>query len=577
MLYQIVVGDFRKPLSSGWEEDIADPLLREDIAAAVCGDPARRLRSPAQLAERLQNLDARRHERDRLEAERQQQQTSDRKRAEARARRPWIALALIMLLALSGSLYLLHRRSATASVPSLKSVAVLPFQNVGGDKELDYLRLALADELASTLSCARGLSVQPFLTTSKYARPGLDPRKTGAEMNAGSIVTGRFVGGGDQLHLTLEAIDVRTGRVLWADMLDVPAHNMIELREKIVSRTQGVLAAALGGSAYTIKKGTRPTNNDAYDLYLRALAMPMDSGTNAQALTMLERSVALDANFAPAWLHLSRRCYVEVSYGKGGSDMTECYTTAGARAVALDPDYIPAAANRIGVYVEGGDLVKAMQLSQDLVRRNPDSADAHYILNYALRYAGLVDEATRQCDLAFQIDPQNRTSGLRSCAIVPALHGDYRRTAEYLRVDEGSDFSKAILLLALLRGGNEREALWLGAPHIPRWPSYDMLIACAQHQPAADIAAMAARVGPSSDPEATYLAAANLAYCGQNDKALALLAKAVEGNYCSYPAMDWDPFFAGLRGTPEFARIRAAAMTCQQNLASEWRRLQHTP
>ena len=93
----------------------------------------------------------------------------------------------------------------------------------------------------------------------------------------------------------------KTGRVLWADTLDAPAHNMIELREKIVARTQGVLAAALGGSAYTVK-GTRPTNNEAYELYLRALSMPQDSGTNQQTLAMLERSVALDPNFAPAWL-----------------------------------------------------------------------------------------------------------------------------------------------------------------------------------------------------------------------------------------------------------------------------------
>ena len=58
MLYQMVVGNFRKPLSPGWEEEVADPLLREDIAAAVCGDPARRLRSPAELAQRLENLEA---------------------------------------------------------------------------------------------------------------------------------------------------------------------------------------------------------------------------------------------------------------------------------------------------------------------------------------------------------------------------------------------------------------------------------------------------------------------------------------------------------------------------------------
>jgi len=57
MLYQVIVGDFRKPLAPGWEAGIDDPLLREDIADAACGDPARRLKTAAELAERLTNLD----------------------------------------------------------------------------------------------------------------------------------------------------------------------------------------------------------------------------------------------------------------------------------------------------------------------------------------------------------------------------------------------------------------------------------------------------------------------------------------------------------------------------------------
>jgi hypothetical protein len=101
-----------------------------------------------------------------------------------------------------------------------------------------------------------------------------------------------------------------------------------------------------------------------------------------------------------------------------------------------------------------------------------------------------------------------------------------------------------------------------------------MLIACAQHQPAGDIAAMAAKVQVSGDPEASYLAAANLAYCGQKDKALSLLSKAVEGHYCSYPLMDADPFFAGLRGTAEFAKVREAGIACRQNFSSQWQRIQ---
>ncbi len=68
MLYQLMIGDFRKPLAPGWEAEIKDPLLREDIADAACGDPAKRLNSAAELVERLLTLEQRRMKRSELEA-----------------------------------------------------------------------------------------------------------------------------------------------------------------------------------------------------------------------------------------------------------------------------------------------------------------------------------------------------------------------------------------------------------------------------------------------------------------------------------------------------------------------------
>jgi len=574
MLYQMVIGDFRKPLSSGWEDGVADPLLREDIAAAVSGDLGRRLSNPMELTDRLDSLDRRRTERDRLERARQRQQLAEHKRTEARARRPWIALACVALIALAASLFLRRRPSPPPNAP-LSTVAVLPFQNVGADREFDYLSLPLADEVATTLSYARGLSVQPLLSTRKYSQPNVDLRKAGAEMNAASIVTGHFVGEGEQLHLTLEAVEVKSGRLLWQNTLDVPARNMIELREKIAARTQGVLAAALGGSAFTVNKGTRPANEEAYDLYLRAVAVPFNTGTtNEQATAMLERSVGLDADFAPAWLQLGRRYYIAGRYGDGGNIMLERSKSAEQRALALDPDYTEAATSLVGWYVESGDLPKAFAQAEDLVRRRPDSADAHYMLSYALRYAGLLDESASQCEIAFRLDPHTRTAAFRSCSIVFALQENYRRAAAYLNSDPSDDFSKAISITTLLREGKEKEAMQIGAPSIPQWASYDMVLACAQRKPAAEIAATAATIRPADDPEANYLTAANLSYCGQTGMALAFLRRAVEGNYCSYPAMDSDPLLAGLRATSEFAAIRAAGIACQQEFLAARQRIQ---
>ena len=94
------------------------------------------------------------------------------------------------------------------NLPSRTILAVLPFGNMGADKDVDFLRLALPDEIATTLSHVRSLSIRPFATTSKYLGPDTDLQKAGREMRVNNIVTGHFLKAGDQLQVTLEAIDV---------------------------------------------------------------------------------------------------------------------------------------------------------------------------------------------------------------------------------------------------------------------------------------------------------------------------------------------------------------------------------
>lgn len=93
ILYQLTVGDFRRPLAPGWEDDIADPLLRDDVRLAADGDPAKRLASAGELADRIENLAKRRDEAaaaTRQAAELAAQQEAEKRRLQ---RRPWVLAA----------------------------------------------------------------------------------------------------------------------------------------------------------------------------------------------------------------------------------------------------------------------------------------------------------------------------------------------------------------------------------------------------------------------------------------------------------------------------------------------------
>ena len=99
MLYQIVVGDINKPMATGWERDIEDELLREDIAAATEGDPDRRLASVEELIDRLLKLNVRRAERNRSRDIERRALAAERELEKAKARRPWLIVAMASLIA----------------------------------------------------------------------------------------------------------------------------------------------------------------------------------------------------------------------------------------------------------------------------------------------------------------------------------------------------------------------------------------------------------------------------------------------------------------------------------------------
>ncbi len=112
-----------------------------------------------------------------------------------------------------------------------RTVAVLPFANLSADEELDYLRLAVPDEIVTALSRGSGLAIRPFSTTSRLDTTASDPTTLGQELGVANVVTGQYFQEGDQLSLTLEAIDVVGNAVVWRDSVVVNSQELLSLRQ----------------------------------------------------------------------------------------------------------------------------------------------------------------------------------------------------------------------------------------------------------------------------------------------------------------------------------------------------------
>ena len=492
------------------------------------------------------------------------------------------AVGAVALIALAG--FVLYMRRQAVQAPSSANpitVAVLPFQNIGADKDTDFLRLALPDEIATSLSYVRLLSIRPFATTSKYSGPNVDLLQAGAEMHVTDIVTGHYLKEGNQLQITLEAVDIANNRTLWRDTMSVAAPDMIAMRSQITAKVQQGLVPALGVVTGSTQSSTRPKNEEAYDLYLRSLAIPHDPLPNKDALAMLERAVGLDSSYAPAWTQLGLRYYWDSQYSNGGPASFQKSNTALERALALDPNLAEAAGQFIANRVERSELGMAYKDAAELVKRQPGNPVAHFYLGYVLRYAGLLDESARECETALSLDPGN--FGFRSCSLTYLSMGNPERGMDFLRLDAGSDWANRNVVRVFLAEGKLAEAQEALQKVPPDGAINKFWSACLNRQSAAPPSHAEPELGSEAvaalesnpDPENRYLFAGDLAFCGEKPAALRLLKTAIDARYCAYQAIQKDPMFASLRGAPEFAQLLSSAKQCQDRFLAERTQLSH--
>ena len=141
---------------------------------------------------------------------------------------------------------------------------------------------------------------------------------------------------GEQLTVTLEAIDVSNDRLLWQGSATANVNDLISLQGQLSTQVQQGLLPALGVAGGTLTTASRPKSQEAYDLYLHSLALPHDPGPNKDAIAVLEHVVGEDPGYAPAWEALGLRCYYDSYFGGGGEEMFQRSNAAFERARGMD-------------------------------------------------------------------------------------------------------------------------------------------------------------------------------------------------------------------------------------------------
>ena len=241
------------------------------------------------------------------------------------------------------------------ALPDKPSIAVLPFQNIGGDPEQEYFADGMVEEIITALSRIRWLFVIARNSTFTYKGQSVDVKQVGRELGVRYVLEGSVRKGGNRVRITGQLIDALTGTHLWADRFDGLIEDVFELQDKIAFSVAGVIEPTLQ-AAEMRRSAARPTTDlTAYDLYLRALAAlyPITKERVVEALGLLEQAIAIDPHYGPA-LSWAAFCH----YRLCNNGWTEAPETTRRRAIELarqalqvgqnDPGILATAAVRAG-------------------------------------------------------------------------------------------------------------------------------------------------------------------------------------------------------------------------------------
>jgi len=388
----------------------------------------------------------------------------------------------------------------------------------------------------------------------------------GEQLRVAEVLTGHFFRQGNRLGVTLEGVDVIRDEITWRGSFDVPANDMLALRQQLTSSLQKGLLPALGASDVQLSV-TKPKSHEAYELYLRSQdSVYWTMERNNDAIALLEKSVALDPGYAPAWQALGMHYSNEADFASGGEQMHNRTIAALERASRLDSGLLLPQIELIEREAFYGDVSASFARVQEVARRWPRRAEVHLVFSGVLRAAGALEQAARECEATHELDPELPAN---HCHVLYIHMGDLVKARQEIERSPG-EFSTMMQGQVLVREGKVEEAL-PKLKMIPGGKGFELLrdcwpdsstLKCAKttKESEADF-----RIIPFTD--AWYFGAAMQAFVGNKDPAVRLLRAASEHGLCVYPSVDRDPLFDKIRDSPEFKAVRQAGIECQKKFA----------
>jgi len=423
------------------------------------------------------------------------------------------------------------------------SIAVLYFENLSEEKESDYFRAGMTEDILVELSKVKAWEVRPRSQVLKYKDREIDIRELGEDLKVTHLLQGSIRKAGNRLRISAQLIDTLNAVSVWAERYDRDLKDVFEIQSEIAHRIASALKVRLtGAEKEEIKR--RPTGSlEAYDFYLRGREMIFrlsKEGIKA-ARDYFEQAIGNDPNYALAYAGLAQAYATQLSFYGGTDLLADLAVESANRALSLDENLAEAyAALGFAFFLKRMEK-EAIDACRKAIRLNPHDAFATWISGRLAYRLNRYEEAARWFQHTIELLPDFYTAcndlaqTYENLGMLEEAAYAHRKTIETCRkyLERFPSEARAHIFLAnsSVRGGEREAAIAEGK--------------------------IAAQLSPN-DPVMMYNLACLYSQLNQPEIAVEWLEKSIENGRRDFEWMKRDPELENIRTHPAYLELVSA-------------------
>ena len=471
-------------------------------------------------------------------------------------RRPawiWLAAGLFVLAVTAGLFVASGATPRTAIVPTIRSIAVLPIQNLSGDPGQEFVADGTTEELIATLSRVRSLHVIARTSVTRYKATTKSAAEIARELGVDALLEGAVRQSDGRVRITTQLVDTVTNTTLWSKSYETDATDLFAVQDDVARAVVGAIRAEITtaesarltrprsinptAQAEILKghalrwRGSDPDYREAIAHYARAVELEPDAAVAYAGMALAwqllsgssgiepgraaaAQAISLDSGLAEAHAAMANAYYRDYEFEAGHVES--------ARALALSPGILDGCFCYAIVLAATGRDREALDVADQGVARNPVASGAHFARGLALYFARKFELAIPSLTRAIELEPHSNVSRIS----LSRVYGSLGREADAIAVlDTPTLRHNTSMAIAFGRAGRRAEAL-------------ELLRTLASANP----------------PQQSIFMAQAYAALGENEAALAWLTRSVDARETQ---AFWviDEAFDRLRPDPRFAAL----------------------